>query len=276
MPIDVVIRAHYNPRSMTKIPRLLKVEEKAQDLLEKSISRLLGESTLPREIARKLVNQAELSQYQGRVSDRFWVHLSPGETEVLLGASPLLEDDLSRFLTSFAEDADSSPLDPIRVILVPDEGAAPRNPFIVPGCGIFRADSTKAMQAINNESLFEDMRSLDAFLIDGTRHIPLDRPTSSIGRHLDNDIVVDHKTASRRHAQIRWRHGKFAIHDLGSKIGTQINGITVRESVLSPGDVITIGEHSYVYGEGLTPVEHDMRFDLTGSGTTQALDNEIS
>lgn len=276
MPIDVAFRGYYNPRSMTKLPRLLKVEEKAQDLLERSISRLLGESILPRELARKLVTQAELSQYHGQVCDRYWVLLSPGEMEVLLGASTLLEDDLSRFLTSYVEDADLSLLGPIRVIFVPDEGTDPSNRLIVPGCGIFQTDSTKAMEAIDNESLFDDMRALDAFLIDGTRHIPLDRPTSSIGRHLENDIVVDFNTVSRRHAQIRWRHGRFVIHDLGSKIGTKINGMTSRESVLSPGDVITIGEHSFVYGEGLTPPEHEMRFDLAGSGTTQALDNEIS
>ncbi len=276
MPIDVAIHGYYNPRSMTKLPRLLKVEEKAQNLLERSISHLLGESTLPRELARKLVTQAEMSQYQGKISDRFWILLSPGEMEVLLRASPLLEDDLSSFLTSYAEDADFSLLGPIKVIFVPDEGAEPRNRLIAPGCAIVQTESTKAMQAIDNESLFEDMRSLDAFLIDGARHIPLDRPTSTIGRHLENDIVLDNKTVSRRHAQIRWRHGKFVIHDLGSKIGLQINGITVRESVLGPGDVIKIGENTFVYGEGLTPVDHDARFDLTGSGTTQTLDGKIS
>ena len=79
---------------------------------------------------------------------------------------------------------------------------------------------------------------------------------------------------SRRHAQIRWRHGKFVIHDLGSKVGTRKNGLLIRESVLSPGDVIKIGDNAYVYGEGLTPVEQVRRHEQADLGQTQALDGD--
>jgi pSer/pThr/pTyr-binding forkhead associated (FHA) protein len=94
----------------------------------------------------------------------------------------------------------------------------------------------------------------------------------TIGRHLENDIVVNTKIASRRHAIIRWQQGVFVIHDLGSKAGTRKNGVQIRESVLRPGDVIVIGDSSYIYGEGLTPIERESEVSPNSSGTTQALD----
>jgi hypothetical protein len=259
---------------MAKIHRLLSVEGKAQDLMERSISRLLGESTLPRDIARKLVKTADLSQHLGQVCDRYWVYLSPAEMAELSGISVQLEDDLSRFLSNYIEDVELAPLSPIKVVLVSNDDDGSRTPSVVPSCALNQVENTKAMPVVSHGSMFEELNSLDAFLIDGARHIPLDRPTSTLGRHLENDIVVESNRASRRHAQIRWRHGRFVIHDLGSKIGTLINGLPVRESVLSPGDVIKIGEYSYVYGEGLTPVESGRRRERDDMGITQALDTD--
>ena len=92
-----------------------------------------------------------------------------------------------------------------------------------------------------------------------------------MGRHLDNDIVIDVKTVSRRHAIIRWQQGVFVVHDLGSKAGTRKNGKPIRASILSPGDVIEIGGASFIYGEGLTPTESRNLDSQSHSGTTQIL-----
>jgi len=273
MPIDVAIFAYYNPRSMTRKRRLRKVEEKAQELFEKSISRLLGGSNRHRELARQLVNQVEESHYQGRICDQFWIHITADEIEKIERESDTLELDLARFLVNYAGESGYSYLGPLQVTFIAGEDSTLRNPLIAPACSVARLESTKALQAVNNGALLDDLRFLDAFLIDRAKHIPLDQTTITIGRHLENDIIIDSKNVSRRHAQIRWHQGVFVIHDLGSKAGTAKNGVPVRESVLRPGDVIIIGGSSYIYGEGLTPVQPETRFGQSSSGTTQSLEN---
>lgn len=89
-----------------------------------------------------------------------------------------------------------------------------------------------------------------AFLIvDGERHVLLDRPVLNIGRRSENQLVLDRPYVSRTHAQLRARDGRFVLFDLGSAAGTSVNGRPVRQHILRPGDVITIGPTRLVYGE---------------------------
>lgn len=260
---------------MTRTPRLFRFEEKARELFERSISRMLGGSSLLREIARKLVNQVELSHFEGQVCDQFWIYTSAAQYESLQGSSTSLEEDLSQFLTRYVEEASFSISGPISVnFIIDNNGNAQGYPLIVPSCSVIRVENTKPMQAVKIQSTLDEIRSLDGFLIYGTKHISLDRPAISIGRHLENDLVIDSKDVSRRHAQIRWRQGRFVIHDLGSKAGIRKNGITIREGVLRPGDVISIGASSYIYGEGLTPMDQQKKIDVFGNGVTQAFDSK--
>jgi pSer/pThr/pTyr-binding forkhead associated (FHA) protein len=86
-------------------------------------------------------------------------------------------------------------------------------------------------------------------VIDGQRHVELARPLITVGRQLDNDIVLDAPSVSRHHAQLRWRYGRFVIYDLGSQQGTWVNGQMVTEHVLQAGDVIWLSTVAMIYGE---------------------------
>jgi pSer/pThr/pTyr-binding forkhead associated (FHA) protein len=86
---------------------------------------------------------------------------------------------------------------------------------------------------------------------------------------VDNDIVIESPSISRRHAQIRWRYGRFVIYDLGSSGGTQVNGQRVTESVLHNGDVIMLSQVALIYGEGLAEDEQERpRPSNSTSGST--------
>lgn len=90
-----------------------------------------------------------------------------------------------------------------------------------------------------------------AFLIvDGSRVIPLDKPVVSIGRKKDNQIVLDSPHVSRYHAQIKKAAGFFVIVDLGSTVGTSVNGKRVEQVSLKPGDVISLGGVPIIFGQG--------------------------
>ena len=62
-----------------------------------------------------------------------------------------------------------------------------------------------------------------------------------IGRSRECDLVLDDPNVSRRHAELRYEDGGWAVHDLGSTNGIKLNGRRSRGGRLSPGDEITLG-----------------------------------
>lgn len=64
----------------------------------------------------------------------------------------------------------------------------------------------------------------------------------TIGRTPDNDIVLDNRGVSRRHAQIEFGENQAVIIDNESLNGTFVNSRRVSEEVLKDNDVITIGK----------------------------------
>jgi len=68
-----------------------------------------------------------------------------------------------------------------------------------------------------------------------------------IGALADNDIVLPSKQVSRYHAELRVRGGRVHIWDLQARNLTYVNGKSVKNCELSPGDVITIGDAELRY-----------------------------
>lgn len=111
----------------------------------------------------------------------------------------------------------------------------------------------------------EEAPSRAAFLIvGGTKVFALDHAVTNIGRRLDNHLVVDDPRVSRYHAQIRYVRGRFIIFDLNSTGGTFVNGQRTTQSVLYPGDVISLAGLPVVFGQDNPP-------PTTASGDTAPL-----
>jgi hypothetical protein len=62
-----------------------------------------------------------------------------------------------------------------------------------------------------------------------------------VGRSSLCDVVIDHRTVSRRHALLSCRGGQCSIQDLASTNGLELNGQRVDRALLSSGDVIVFG-----------------------------------
>ena len=95
------------------------------------------------------------------------------------------------------------------------------------------------------------------FFIDGRRKgdsFELTPPGASIGRELDNDIILEGEGESRYHAKIELDGTEWKIKDLESTNGTKLNDekLTPNEyKTLKEGDLIKIGNQTMLFAEKL-------------------------
>ncbi|MDQ7029701.1 MAG: FHA domain-containing protein [Ardenticatenia bacterium] len=81
-------------------------------------------------------------------------------------------------------------------------------------------------------------------------HTFLLHTVTTIGRDLDNDIVVADTYTSSRHARIERRDGRWWLEDLGATNPTCLNGhpLSPMDPVpLDPGDVIHVGRTAFKF-----------------------------
>ena len=106
----------------------------------------------------------------------------------------------------------------------------------------------------------------NAYLVlQGTRVIPLNRPLIKIGRQLDNHIILEDPRVSRSHAQIKLINDRFVIFDMNSTGGTFVNGQPISQSVLYPGDVISLAGVVFIFSQEMPARPGDMKIIELGS-----------
>lgn len=246
---------------------LASFEKMVKRLVEGAAGRLFREPRLARQVATDLARMVEEHAATGNLPTHYRVALHPDDIAVLSGPDNLLAAHLADYLQDLARQAG--------------------HPFAGKPVVEVKADGTVALEAVRVETVQienhtlaapgpglaipEGVEQLDAFLIvNGRRHIPLDKPRLTIGRRMDNDIVVDSLAVSRKHAQVRWRYGRFVLYDAGSRAGLRVNGQPAHEWVLRPGDVITlVDDVTLIYGEGAE--ERDLGWDRSGLGDQETL-----
>jgi len=86
----------------------------------------------------------------------------------------------------------------------------------------------------------EEQEFHDVYLLINNQIFPITKSLISIGRKLDNDLVIQDPMVSRNHAAIYTEDGKFIIKDMGSTGGTFVNNKKVDEAVLFSGDIILL------------------------------------
>ncbi len=93
----------------------------------------------------------------------------------------------------------------------------------------------------------------------------------SIGRTNDNDIVLENRGVSRKHAMIEFNNNAAVVIDNESLNGTFVNSRKISEEVLRDADCITIGKYNLIYhSETSNPAEAAQAMDGTMVLNTKA------
>ncbi len=87
------------------------------------------------------------------------------------------------------------------------------------------------------------------------KEIAFDKPSLSVGRKSDNDIVIDNPAVSGHHCKISVQGGTYFVEDLESTNGTFVNEKRIKKSGLHHNDVVGIAKHALVFVEDAPPPE---------------------
>ncbi len=79
---------------------------------------------------------------------------------------------------------------------------------------------------------------------------PLRFADISIGRALDNDVVLESNDVSRHHVRVEPAGTLLRLIDLGSTNGTRVNGRRVSEHLLRDGDLVELGSTPLLFRVG--------------------------
>jgi hypothetical protein len=112
-------------------------------------------------------------------------------------------------------------------------------------------ETTGMVSGTKSEPAAGEIPSNAFLIINGARIVPLNRSVVNIGRRLDNHVIIDDPRVSRAHAQLRIVKERFVLFDLNSSGGTFVNGKRAVQSVLYPGDVISLAGVTLIFGQDL-------------------------
>ncbi len=234
--------------------KLEELETRLQALIEEHLFHLLPSYTPEERVARKLAlsmqeNLRETSQGV-QAPNIYILRAHPATLTRWTGERGLL-DRLAEALYTVGNEAGWSFLSRPVLRTVADASLAEGEIHILVSFGEGEAAETLGMTppaGVSEEAAIPP----DAFLIlNGVRIIPLTRPVINIGRRHDNHVVLDDPRVSRSHAQLRAIKGRYVIFDLNSTGGTYVNNQRVKQSVLYPGDVISLAGVMLIYGQDL-------------------------
>lgn len=218
-------------------------------LVEGTFARLFSGRLHPSDIGRQLARALEDSAASGTPALRYAVRLNPADAQILLGEQPRIAEILAEELVTGAREANVMLPHTPEVLILPDPLLKSRSVTVTAETASL-SDTTPQSTPTPLPATAPLAAPPHAFLIlEGERTVPLTQAIISIGRRLDNHIILDDPRVSRAHAQLRLRFGRYVLYDLGSTGGTSVNGQRVQECVLRPGDVISLAGVPIIYGE---------------------------
>jgi hypothetical protein len=179
-------------------------------------------------------------QGQVVVPNAYLVSLHPDDLQALASYQETLQDELVRYVAGLARAAGATMPGRPRVFLQANPAVSLQRVHVEARLYSPRRDSAAVGHTQEMPFLHEAPQQATAqyALFDGQRRMPIVEAVLSIGRGLENDVILDDPHVSRRHAQLRRHFDQYVLYDLNSAGGTTLNGSPIRDAPLQPGDVI--------------------------------------
>ncbi len=251
---------------------IARLESQLERLVESTFAHLFGKRVRAQDIALQLARAMEDTALSDPrldarpvAPDHYTIMMPSEMRQQLLQNQPSLTQLLSEHLVELAMNAGYRlNMHPVVEILANDElkmGAV----TVIANHGKKKNSTTAVMQRVDFNNGPDAPRN-PQLLIQGKPTIQLTFDVINIGRSRDNQIVIDDRSVSRYHLQLRLRFGRYNLFDTQSQSGTFVNNVRIKEHILQAGDVIQIGSTMLVYME-----DH-----ATNDGQTQSNDPVVA
>jgi hypothetical protein len=239
------------------VSALSRFEQLMENMVEGSVARLFKSRLEPAEIAKRLErameSQQTISVRRIIVPNIYRAFLNPDDFAVIQPFRHEIEREMATYLRELADERGFSMLEHPRVELASDPAVARRGIQVVAetSSGQPEASSTQVMSSTQHYKA--PAKGGGAILLldtpQGAHTIPLESTLLTVGRGLNNDVILEDARVSRHHAELRYKTRRFWVSDLGSTNGTFVNGERVTEQALRNGDTISLGGLEMVFRE---------------------------
>jgi len=245
------------------------LESFLEGLFERSFARLFRARLQPVEIAKRLSREMEGGRVVGvssvLVPNYYEVSLSPADYTTFAPIRASLEGEMAQYLARFAHEHNYSMTAEPEVRVLSDQSLRPRHVLAVgrlteaprsaamplpPLPSTERLDPTRMMPRVEAAVAPAPAEAAGpAVLTLGDAAYPLAGDSVSLGRGLENDIVLEDRRVSRIHARLVNTGGYWTARDEGSTNGTFVNGRMVSQHVLTNGDRLSLGGLELTFGQ---------------------------
>ena len=201
-------------------------ERSLERMVDGVFARAFRSQIKPIELGRRLIREMDDHRsvdVKGRtvVPNAFTFYLSQKDLEGFADVHDALVRELAEACVEYAADEGYGLMGPVTVELVAD-------PVTKPG-------------RIGVSSRMVEPKAHGTIVLPSGERKVLGDATFRVGRMPENNLVIPDPNVSRNHAEIRPVGSSFVLVDLGSTNGTTVNGATISQHTLRPGDIISIG-----------------------------------
>src|SRR5215216_2702575 len=246
------------------ILKLDQLEAKIQKLVEDQLAGILPGLRLEDRVIQRLASAVKENIIQKK-DDRA---IAPNEFTLIVATdtSPMWKeqstiDALKNIITTASRDVGLKFVTQPVINITTDETFSAEEIRVVASHRLEPVGDTQGMQTSMGNEENQEAGNIpeNAFLIvEGVKVHPLTESVVNIGRRLENQLVIDDPRVSRNHAQLRAIKGRFVLFDLNSTGGTFVNGQRTSQTVLYPGDVISLAGVALIFGQDNPPTRPDL------------------
>ena len=244
--------------------KLDQLESTLQSLFEDKIMAILPGRTLEDKVIQKLAaalkqNILEQKDDSPIAPNVFTLVVAPeiGPTWKEPKVMQALTDTIAAAIKDVGLSVDVQPA----VSITTDKSFTEKDVSVIVSHKLESMEETKGME-ISETKNGENTEKIpeSAFLIvEGVKVFPLKDPVVNIGRRLENHLVIDDPRISRNHSQLRAINGRYVLFDLNSTGGSFVNGQRTSQTVLYPGDVISLAGVALIFGQDNPPPRPDLK-----------------